>query len=104
MLEVGDNAYTTRFGAGRVSESAVVDIDASNPSATLIADLQQVGSLARESYDCIIGRSTVRHDDTRGVVLTSILDCHCVPAANSSTSWASQCTTAGEMSTARRLR
>jgi Methyltransferase domain len=59
VLEVRDNTYTARFGAGRVAESVVVDIDASNPSATLIADLQQVGSLSPESYDCIILTQTL---------------------------------------------
>jgi hypothetical protein len=59
VLEVQDNTYTTRFGAERVGESVVVDIDTSNPSATLIADLEQVGSLPRESYDCIILTQTL---------------------------------------------
>jgi hypothetical protein len=59
VLEVQDNTYTTRFGADRVAESVVVDIDARNPSATLIADLQQVGSLSQESYDCIILTQTL---------------------------------------------
>jgi hypothetical protein len=59
VLEVQDNTYTTRFGADRVAESVVVDIDASNPRATLIADLEQVGSLPRESYDCIILTQTL---------------------------------------------
>jgi SAM-dependent methyltransferase len=59
VLEVQDNTYTLRFGADRVSASVVVDIDASNPSATLLADLEQVGSLARESYDCIILTQTL---------------------------------------------
>jgi SAM-dependent methyltransferase len=59
VVEVSDNAYTARFGAGRVSDSVVVDIDATNPSATLIADLQQAGSLSPESYDCIILTQTL---------------------------------------------
>jgi SAM-dependent methyltransferase len=59
VLEVQDNTYTTRFGTDRVTESVVADIDASNPSATLIADLQQVGSLPRESFDCIILTQTL---------------------------------------------
>jgi hypothetical protein len=46
VLEVQDNTYTTRFGADRVAESVVVDIDASNPRATLIADLEQGGLAA----------------------------------------------------------
>lgn len=59
MLEVQDNTYTTRFGDDRVSQSAVVDIDATNPNATLIADLQLAGSLPRDSYDCIILTQTL---------------------------------------------
>jgi SAM-dependent methyltransferase len=59
VLEVRDNSYTTKFGAGRVSESAVVDIDATNPNATLVADLQQEGSLPPDSYDCIILTQTL---------------------------------------------
>jgi SAM-dependent methyltransferase len=59
VLEVQDNTYTTKFGTDRVTESVVADIDASNSSATLIADLQQVGSLPRESFDCIILTQTL---------------------------------------------
>jgi SAM-dependent methyltransferase len=59
VLEVQDNTYTTRFGEDRVSQSIVVDIDATNPKATLIADLQLAGSLPPDSYDCIILTQTL---------------------------------------------
>jgi hypothetical protein len=59
VLEVQDNAYTTRFGGDRVSQSTVVDIDATNLRATLIADLQVAGSLAPDSYDCVILTQTL---------------------------------------------
>jgi hypothetical protein len=59
VLEVQHNTYTTRFGGDRVAASVVVDIDASNPSATLIADLQQVGSLSQDAYDCVILTQTL---------------------------------------------
>jgi Methyltransferase domain len=59
VLEVKDDAYTRRFGADRVSERAVVDIDASNLHATLIADLDEPGSLPAEAYDCIILTQTL---------------------------------------------
>jgi len=39
VLEVQDNAYTTKFRDDQVSKSTVIDIDATNPYATLIADL-----------------------------------------------------------------
>jgi SAM-dependent methyltransferase len=59
VLEVQDDAYTTQFGAERVSESAVVDIDPANRRATLIADLEQPDPLLPESYDCIILTQTL---------------------------------------------
>jgi SAM-dependent methyltransferase len=59
VLEVQDSLYTTRFGEGRVDESIVVDIDGTNPRATLIADLQQPGSLPAVAYDCVILTQTL---------------------------------------------
>jgi SAM-dependent methyltransferase len=59
VLEVQDSAYTARFGGNRVSESVVVDIDAANPAANLIADLCDPGSLADATYDCIILTQTL---------------------------------------------
>jgi SAM-dependent methyltransferase len=59
VLEVQDSAYTTRFGGDRVSQSTVVDIDATNLRATLIADLQMAGSLPPDSYDCVILTQTL---------------------------------------------
>jgi SAM-dependent methyltransferase len=59
VLEVQDNVYTTRFGEDRVRQSIVVDIEATNPKATLIADLQLPGSLPPDSYDCIILTQTL---------------------------------------------
>jgi len=59
VIEIEDNTYTTMFGADRVAESIVVDIDATNPRATLITDLQEVGSLSRDVHDCIILTQTL---------------------------------------------
>jgi hypothetical protein len=60
VLEVQDDAYTMRFGAGRVSASAVVDLDTSNPRANLIADLSEPASLPADTYDCIILTQTLQ--------------------------------------------
>src|SRR5829696_76019 len=35
VLEVGDRAYTSRFGADRVNRSEVLHVDSSNPNATI---------------------------------------------------------------------
>jgi SAM-dependent methyltransferase len=59
VLEVQDGNYTKRFGEDRVDQSVVVDIDATNPNATLIADLQLAGALPPDSYDCIILTQTL---------------------------------------------
>lgn len=59
VLEVEDDAYTTRYGGDRVSERTIVDINGSNPRATLIADLEQPASLSLENYDCIILTQTL---------------------------------------------
>jgi SAM-dependent methyltransferase len=59
VLEVGSSDYTTYFGAGRVSRSDVVDIRPDNPSATLVADLCQTGSLPVDRFDCFIFTQTL---------------------------------------------
>ena len=59
VLEVEDDAYTTKFGGDRVSDSIVLDIDRSNPRATLFADLEQPESLVAGAYDCIILTQTL---------------------------------------------
>jgi hypothetical protein len=58
VLEVQDDTYT-RLGEDRVSRSIVVDIDATNPNATLIADLQLAGALPSDAYNCIILTQTL---------------------------------------------
>jgi SAM-dependent methyltransferase len=73
VLEVQDDAYTVRFGAGRVAEGTVIDIDRSNTRATLIADLEQPSSLPAETYDCIILTQTLHLLRQPGVCLEN---CH----------------------------
>ena len=53
VLEVKDSTYTLRFGGARVSDAQVLDIDAGNAHATIIADLN-TDELPFESFDCII--------------------------------------------------
>jgi SAM-dependent methyltransferase len=68
VLEVKDSAYTERFGQ-RVTRSDVLDIDASNASATIIADLAEADMIANESFDCFILTQTLQFIyDTRSAV------------------------------------
>jgi SAM-dependent methyltransferase len=58
VLEVKDSTYARRYGA-RLSRIEVVDIDAGNPDATLVADLCEVGSLPAARFDCVILSQTL---------------------------------------------
>lgn len=58
VLEVQDSAYTDRFGSG-VEGRDVLDIDASNPRATIVADLADSGALPDGAFDCFILTQTL---------------------------------------------
>lgn len=54
VLEVRDNRYTWLFGNDWVRRSDVLDIDATNEQATLIADLTRSEGWCASRWDCII--------------------------------------------------
>jgi hypothetical protein len=60
VLEVGEPRYTMRFGGGRVTRSHVVDVDAANRGATIVADLCEPGSLPRAAFDCAVVTQTLQ--------------------------------------------
>jgi SAM-dependent methyltransferase len=53
VLEVADSGYTTRFGRG-VTKADVLDIDPTNPRATIIADVTTLHGVDSETFDCIV--------------------------------------------------
>jgi len=59
VLEVKDAGYTTRFGVG-VNASEVLDVDATNPHATIFADLARADEIESESFDCFILTQTLQ--------------------------------------------
>jgi glycosyltransferase involved in cell wall biosynthesis/SAM-dependent methyltransferase len=59
-LEVGDDAYTRRFGATRVERRDVLHVDAAAPGATVIADLATADHVPSESFDCIVLTQTLQ--------------------------------------------
>ena len=59
VLEIGDDSYTWRYGAGRVETSDVLHVSADNPRATVIADLADPSQVPQERYDCIICTQTL---------------------------------------------
>ena len=61
VLEVGEDAYTREFGGDRVTRSDILHADASNPRATLIADLADGDEIASDSFDCFICTQTLTY-------------------------------------------
>jgi SAM-dependent methyltransferase len=68
VLEVKDHGYALRFGGADATKFHVVDIDPTNPEATVIADLTVEGSLPNQAYDSIIMTQTlhITSDDAAG--------------------------------------
>jgi SAM-dependent methyltransferase len=59
ILEIGDNAYTMRFGANRVDVSDVLHAEPGNPNATIVGDLAKGEGIADNTFDCIIFTQTL---------------------------------------------
>lgn len=60
VLEVQEDNYTRRFGGDAVTRADVIDINAGNPRATVIADLRDAGALPKDSYDAVILTQTLQ--------------------------------------------
>ena len=69
VLEVQEADYTRRYGGDRVTRSDVLDLDAANPRATVVADLRCANNIPSDTYDCIILTQTIHVvDDMPSVV------------------------------------
>ncbi len=73
VLEVKSDDYARRYGGGAVTAVTVVDVDAGNPLATLVADLDVPGVLPLRSYDCVLLTQTLQFL-TPQVALPSLYD------------------------------
>jgi SAM-dependent methyltransferase len=60
VLEVLNNDYTERFGTN-VQRSEIVDIDAGNTDATIVADLQAADNIPSATFDCFILTQTLQY-------------------------------------------
>jgi SAM-dependent methyltransferase len=58
-LEVGDDAYTRRFGDARVRQRDILHVTAGHPGATLIADLAEPSTLPMGMFDCFLCTQTL---------------------------------------------
>ena len=59
VLEIKSSAYTDRFGQEVISRD-VLDIDAANPNATIVADLADTARMPEARYDCFILTQTLQ--------------------------------------------
>jgi SAM-dependent methyltransferase len=59
VLEVGDSAYTWRFGGKRVQRSDVLHVVEGHPDATIVANLAYADHIPTNSFDCIILTQTL---------------------------------------------
>ena len=59
VLEILDSRYTEKFGSA-VESSDVLDIDAANPRATIVADLTAADEVPSTSFDCIVLTQTLQ--------------------------------------------
>jgi SAM-dependent methyltransferase len=61
-LEIHHDQYVTRFGGRAVEKVDVLDIDPNNERATLIGDLQRLGSVvASDHYNCVVVTQTLQY-------------------------------------------
>jgi SAM-dependent methyltransferase len=58
-LEVKDSGYLRRFGTG-ITRTDVLDLDASNPAATIVADLASADAITEGSFDCFLLTQTLQ--------------------------------------------
>lgn len=59
VLEVGDNAYTLRFGGTAVEKSEVLHVDPDAPNATYCTDLTTGEGIPDGIFDCIVLTQTL---------------------------------------------
>jgi SAM-dependent methyltransferase len=72
VAEIKDSTYTVVFGGDRVEERHVIDLDAANPAATLVADLAQPGGLPPQTFDCFILAQTIQYIPDPAAALANV--------------------------------
>jgi SAM-dependent methyltransferase len=72
VLEIKNCTYTMRFGGGRVKCPDILDIDSSNKSATVIADLRDSNALPKNRYDCVILTQTLHLIDNHDLAIKNL--------------------------------
>jgi glycosyltransferase involved in cell wall biosynthesis/SAM-dependent methyltransferase len=61
VLEIGDNAYTRRFGGDRVTRSDVLNVEEGNSDATFVGDLAHADHIPSDAFDCVVITQTLQY-------------------------------------------
>ena len=73
VLEVQEDDFTRACGGPRVTGSSILDIDAANRRATVLADLRSAPEMPSNQFDCIVLTQTLHViDDVAG----ALRECH----------------------------
>jgi glycosyltransferase involved in cell wall biosynthesis len=59
VLEIADDAYSSRFGRSQITRQDILHLHAGNSKATLVGDLTQPGVLPEDAFDCIVLTQTL---------------------------------------------
>ncbi len=59
VLEVAEPMYIGQFGGERVTRREIIDLDLANDKATIRDDLTSAGSVADDTFDCILCTQTL---------------------------------------------
>jgi GT2 family glycosyltransferase/SAM-dependent methyltransferase len=60
VLEVGDDAYSQRYGGSKITQQDVLHLDVKHPHASLVGDLTQPDVLPDGAFDCILLTQTLQ--------------------------------------------
>jgi hypothetical protein len=60
-LEIGDDAYSRRFGGGAITRQDVLHVVPGFPGATIIADLASAAHIPSETFDCVVLTQTLHY-------------------------------------------
>ncbi|HEX5108485.1 MAG TPA: polysaccharide deacetylase family protein [Vicinamibacterales bacterium] len=69
VLEIQEDDYTRRLGAGEVERREVLDLDPANTLATIVGDLRSLDHVPADTFDCIVLTQTLHVIDDMGAVL-----------------------------------
>lgn len=59
VLEIGDDAYSRRFGGDRITWQDVLHINPDSPGATIAGDISMPDVLPADSFDCLVITQTL---------------------------------------------